>query len=141
MGWRICLWVLPGYCHAGRGEGDTFVENVVKGNFTKMRHCCSCYTSCHTQFALYSSVTVICKEIVPQFCCCQFAHARSGNTALCETNRQRCILWLGMGTMYYNRISCIYSVLFKLCENIVYWNILKASCFLSAACLLSRYNS
>ena len=56
-------------------------------------------------------MTVICKEIVPQFCCCQFAHARSGNTALCETNRQRCILWLGMGAMHFNAIQC----------NLAYW--------------------
>ena len=28
-------------------------------------------------------------------CCCGFVHARRGTTALSETNRQRCIIWLG----------------------------------------------
>ena len=58
-------------------------------------------------------MTVICKEIVPQFCCCQFPPwcEECGNTALCETNRQRCILWLGMGAIDFNAIQC----------NLAYW--------------------
>ena len=40
-----------------------------------------------------------------KFCCCQFPHARSGNTALCETNRQWCILWLGISALCYNGIQ------------------------------------
>ena len=58
-------------------------------------------------------MTVICKEIVPQFCCCQFPPwcEECGTTALCETNRQRCILWLGMGAMHFNAIQC----------NLAYW--------------------
>ena len=40
-----------------------------------------------------------------KFCCCQFPHARSGNTALCETNRQWCILWLSISAMCYNGIQ------------------------------------
>ena len=65
------VW-LPEYRHAGREEGDTVVQNVANRKFPKFGNRCYCCTCSHTQFTLCSAMTVICKEIVPQFCCCQF---------------------------------------------------------------------